>query len=208
MGKIMSNKKKDYSQDSWKGFKRYFAEYRKRNGNPKISSIQYISLRVMIWLIIFLLFDGFGIGGHLINLQNFLILIILLIALLLLYVIEFTSTLHRDYIRVIHIFGETGTHTGDAFGLVAKDMKTAQKNFKFLLEKYCELDHIVKHELLKQKIREKFEEAGKPIKPVYHGKKADQIIIDEPQKTEFSILPKTKENDPIHNFNSEVEEKK
>lgn len=77
------------------------------------------------------------------------------------------------------------------------EMKTAQENFRFLSEKFFELDHIGKHELLKQKIREKIEEADKPIKPLYHGKKADQIIIDDPQKTEFNILPKTKENDPF-----------
>jgi len=183
MGKIMcSKKKKDYSKDAWIEFKRYFAKYRKNNGVFKTSNLQRISIGVMVWLVILLLLDGFGIDGHLINFHNFIMLIVLLIALLLLYLIDFKHELYRDYLQVVNVFGEVGTYAGDAFDMIAKDMKTAQENFKGLNEKIDELEIFVKKELLRQKICEKVAERIKPLPPIepfFCGKKADQIIIDD-----------------------------
>lgn len=102
MAKTMCNDKSDDDNSKLLKFKKVLREFRDKTiKSEKTSFIQYISIRIIVWLIAFLLAGNFCTNAHALTLRNFLYLLILLIALLVLYVVDLKQKIHHDRIKSI-----------------------------------------------------------------------------------------------------------
>ena len=98
----MCNYKNDDDNSKLLKFEKILYDFRNKTiKSEKTSFIQYISIRIIIWLIIFLSVGIFCPVAHPLPLHNFSCLLILLIALLVLYTVDLKQTIHHNRIKTI-----------------------------------------------------------------------------------------------------------
>lgn len=101
MAKTMCNDK-DNDNNKLLKFKKILHDFRDKTIKlEKTSFIQYISIRVIVWLIAFLLINNFCTKVYALTLHHILCLFILLIALLVLYIVDLKQKIYHDRIKSI-----------------------------------------------------------------------------------------------------------